>query len=71
MHCCCHLVLPDFFMNSHFKKLFFVLQLERTPRPFPRLVIKREVKDIDDFRVEDFELQDYNPYPTLKMEMAV
>ncbi|XP_050741587.1 thymidylate synthase [Drosophila biarmipes] len=46
-------------------------QLERTPRPFPKLVIKRQVQDIEDFRYEDFEIVGYNPYPKIKMDMAV
>ncbi|EDV57554.1 thymidylate synthase [Drosophila erecta] len=46
-------------------------QLKRTPRPFPKLNIKRQVQDIDDFRFEDFEIVDYNPYPKIKMDMAV
>ncbi|XP_033157481.1 thymidylate synthase [Drosophila mauritiana] len=46
-------------------------QLERTPRPFPKLIIKRQVQDIEDFRFEDFEIVDYNPHPKIKMEMAV
>ncbi|XP_020810474.1 thymidylate synthase [Drosophila serrata] len=46
-------------------------QLQRTPRTFPKLVIKRKVQDIEDFRFEDFEIVDYNPYPKIQMEMAV
>jgi thymidylate synthase len=46
-------------------------QLQRTPRPFPKLNIKRQVETIDDFKFEDFEIVGYNPYPTIKMEMAV
>lgn len=46
-------------------------QLERAPRPFPQLRIKRDVKEIDDFKAEDFEILCYKPYPTVKMEMAV
>lgn len=46
-------------------------QLERTPRPFPKLVFKRKVENIDDFTFDDFEIQDYKPYPSIKMEMAV
>ncbi|XP_039501463.1 thymidylate synthase [Drosophila santomea] len=46
-------------------------QLQRTPRPFPKLIIKRQVQDIEDFRFEDFEIVDYNPYPKIKMDMAV
>lgn len=46
-------------------------QLQRTPRPFPKLSIKRKVTDIDDFKFDDFEVLDYNPYPSIKMPMAV
>ncbi|KAG0673434.1 Thymidylate synthase [Pichia californica] len=46
-------------------------QLTRTPRMFPKLKIKRKVTDIDDFKYEDFEIEDYNPYPPIKMKMAV
>lgn len=47
------------------------IQLQRKPRPFPKLLIKREVKDIDDFKFEDFEIVGYNPHPKIAMEMAV
>lgn len=46
-------------------------QLERKPRPFPQLRIKRQVTNIDDFTFDDFEVIGYDPYPTIKMEMAV
>lgn len=50
-------------------------QIERTPRTFPKLKIKEERKDeiktIDDFRFEDFEISDYTPYPPIKMKMSV
>ncbi|KFO27108.1 Thymidylate synthase [Fukomys damarensis] len=47
------------------------LQLQREPRPFPKLRILRTVETIDDFTAEDFELEGYNPHPAIKMEMAV
>ncbi|KRX08365.1 Thymidylate synthase/dCMP hydroxymethylase domain [Pseudocohnilembus persalinus] len=46
-------------------------QIDRIPRPFPILKINPEVKDIDGFKFEDFELLGYDPYPGIKMEMAV
>lgn len=46
-------------------------QLKREPRPFPKLVWKREVEDIDDFKYEDFEVQGYKPYPKIEMKMSV
>ncbi|XP_049861300.1 thymidylate synthase [Schistocerca gregaria] len=47
------------------------VQIKREPRPFPKLVIKRQVADIEEFKLEDFELQNYNPHPKIEMEMAV
>lgn len=46
-------------------------QVKREPREFPKLRIVREIKDIDDFIAEDFELINYKPYPKLYMKMAV
>lgn len=46
-------------------------QLQREIRPFPKLKIHRKVENIDDFRAEDFEIYDYNPHPSIKMQMAV
>lgn len=46
-------------------------QLERHPKPFPKLKIKRQVTSIDDFKVEDFALEGYEPHPAIQMEMSV
>jgi len=46
-------------------------QLQREPRTFPTLTIDRDVKDIHDFTMEDFKVNDYNPHPAIKMSMAV
>ncbi|XP_041366069.1 thymidylate synthase-like [Gigantopelta aegis] len=47
------------------------VQLTREPRPFPKLIIKGEVDSIDDFTMDNLELVKYNPYPKIKMDMAV
>ncbi|KAI0806234.1 thymidylate synthase/dCMP hydroxymethylase domain-containing protein [Irpex lacteus] len=47
------------------------VQLEREPRPFPKLRWKRDVKDIDDFVSEDFVVEGYDPHPTIAMKMSV
>lgn len=46
-------------------------QLEREPRPFPRLHIDAAVTDIDSFRFEHLRVEGYDPHPTIRMEMAV
>lgn len=46
-------------------------QLTRDVRPFPKLYIKRKITDIDQFKIEDFELEGYNPHPPISMEMAL
>ncbi|MDY0085801.1 MAG: thymidylate synthase [Bacteroidales bacterium] len=47
------------------------LQLSRTPRPLPKMKINPQIKDIFSFRFEDFELIAYNPYPSIKADIAV
>ena len=46
-------------------------QLSRDPRPLPKLIIKRDVKSIVDFKEEDFELVGYDPHPTIKGVVSV
>ena len=46
-------------------------QLARTPLPPPRLVIKRDVKSIDDFRFEDFDIVGYQSHPHIAAPVAV
>lgn len=47
------------------------LQLTREPRKLPKMLINKDVKNIDDFKFEDFELVDYNPYKGIKAVVAV
>ena len=46
-------------------------QLGRTPYPLPRLLIKRQPKDIFDYRFEDFEIIDYESHPHIKAAVSV
>ncbi len=46
-------------------------QLTRTPRALPKMNINPNVKSIFDFKFEDFELVDYNPYKGIKGKVAV
>ena len=47
------------------------LQLTRTPRKLPQMKLNPDVKSLFDFRYEDFELLNYNPWPHIKAEVAV
>ena len=46
-------------------------QLTREPRPLPVMKINPAVKEIDQFRYEDFELTGYDPHPAIKAPIAV
>ena len=47
------------------------LQLERSPRPLPKMILNPQVKDLFAFQYEDFQLVDYDPYPSIKAPVAV
>lgn len=47
------------------------LQLTRTPRKLPTMLINKNVKRIDDFTKEDFQLLNYNPYPHIKAPISI
>ena len=47
------------------------LQLSREPRPLPTMRINPDVKSIFDFQYEDFQLEDYNPWPHIKADVSV
>lgn len=73
----CDLKLGDFvhtfgdvhIYNNHLEQV--KLQLSRTPRQLPKMIINHEVNDIFSFKYEDFKLEDYNPYPPIKGEVSV
>ncbi len=46
-------------------------QLQRAPRPLPRLILKRRPASILEYQFEDFELTDYDPHPPIKFPVAV
>lgn len=55
--------------NNHFEQVN--LQLSREPMPLPEMKINPEIKNIFDFKYEDFELINYNPHPAIKAKVAV
>ena len=55
--------------TDHFEPV--LTQLERTPKALPKLKINPDVKSIFDFKYEDFEIVDYDPYPAIKAKISV
>lgn len=55
--------------NNHLEQVD--LQLSREPYPLPRLSLNPAVKEIDDFKFEDFEIVGYNSHPAIKAEVSV
>ena len=46
-------------------------QLQRTPRQWPKMRLLRKPGSIDDYRIEDFEVDDYDPHAAIKADVAV
>ena len=55
--------------NNHFEQAD--LQLSREPKPLPKMKLNPEVKDLFEFKFEDFTLEDYDPWPAIKAPVAV
>ncbi|WP_387462824.1 thymidylate synthase [Photorhabdus sp. RM323S] len=73
----CDLAVGDFvwtggdthLYNNHMEQT--QLQLSREPRSLPKLVIKRKPKSLFDYKFDDFDIVDYDPYPGIKAPVAI
>lgn len=73
----CELGLGDFvhtfgdvhIYNNHIEQV--KLQLSRETRPLPTMKINPSVKNIFDFKYEDFKLENYNPHDAIKAEVSI
>jgi len=54
--------------SNHFDAV--KIQLAREPKPWPNIKLNPEKKNIDDFVFEDFTLENYDPHPAIKAEIA-
>jgi thymidylate synthase len=73
----CNLKLGDFvhtlgdahIYSNHMEQVHE--QLTRAPRALPTMRINPDVRDIFSFKYEDFTLENYDPYPAIKGQVAV
>lgn len=73
----CNLELGEFIHTSGDVHLYSnhieqtKIQLSRTPKALPIMRIDPEVRDINDFKFDDFHLENYDPYPGIKAPVAI
>ena len=61
-----------FIGNAHIYKEHeeeLLKQIDRNPLPFPKLYIKNKYTNIENYKIEDFILKEYNHYDKVKMDM--
>ena len=55
--------------KNHFEQV--KTQLTRKPKTLPKMMINPKIKNIFDFKFEDFVLVDYDPHPHIKGKVAI
>ena len=57
--------------NNHLEQADIQLSRKNDIRPMPKMKINPDIKNIEDFTINDFELVDYNPHDSIKAPIAV
>ena len=55
--------------SNHYDQI--KIQLSRNPKPLPNMILNPEIKEIFDFKYEDFNLVGYDPYPLIRGKVAI
>tara|TARA_B100000925_G_scaffold100799_1_gene73840 strand:+ start:762 stop:1586 length:825 start_codon:yes stop_codon:yes gene_type:complete len=55
--------------SNHYEQI--KIQLSRNPKPLPNMILNPEIKEIFDFKYEDFNLIGYDPYPLIRGKVAI
>ncbi len=64
-----HILGDAHIYSNHYEQV--AEQVSRKPRSFPVLKINKNKKDIDDFVFDDFNIENYNPHPSIKGDITV
>jgi thymidylate synthase len=64
-----HMLGDTHIYGNHFDQV--KEQISREPRPWPTMKINPAIKNIDDFKYEDFTIENYDPHPPIKGEITV
>jgi thymidylate synthase len=64
-----HMVGDAHIYSNHYDQV--LEQVSREPRPFPTIKINPKLKNIDDVKFEDFEVEGYDPHPPIKGKITV
>ena len=55
--------------SNHYEQI--KIQLSRNPKPLPNMILNPKIKEIFDFKYEDFNLVGYDPYPLIRGKVAI
>ncbi len=64
-----HVLGDTHIYNNHIEQVN--LLLSRKPRPYPTMILNPNIKDIFSFKYDDFKIEGYDPYPSIKAPIAI